>query len=223
MDAKLSRRSLLGAGAAALLAPSLPFARAEDLNGKRLIVVFATGGWDVTYCLDPKIGLAAIDGPDLDQDPDNPEDVEAIQTFGEIPIAVNAVKRPSVGAFFEAWGSRCTVVNGIWVGSIAHRDNQIRMMTGTRTPESPDLAAITGFETGSDKAIPYLALGSATFTGELATYAGRTGNSNQLRYLLDPSLRQRPPTDFPFGAYPQALASTLFPYTTLFRSRKSVV
>lgn len=203
-----TRRSLLrGAGLTALASPfALPLLARAGAT-KRLVVVFAAGGWDVTYCMDPKIGLRTIDGPDLDEDKANVDDREAIQTFGSSPIAVNPVKRPAVSTFFETWGPQTTVVNGVWVGSIAHDVNTQRVLTGSRTNGMPDMAAIGGYELGASTPIPYLALGGSTFVGELAAYSGRSGRTNQLRYLLDPSLPYGAPPDYPFRGYPQMVPS----------------
>ncbi len=204
-----SRRSILrGVAASALASPlALPLlARsAERASRKRLVVVFVQGGWDPTFTIDPKIGLSTIDGPELDEDPKNPDDREAIQTFGASPVAVNPVKRPEVTSFFEAWGAQTAIVNGIWTGSIAHQECAFRMLTGSRRQGSPDLAAIGGYSLGGDTPIPYLALGGTSYVGPLGAYAGRTGQVSQLRTLVDPATTYTPPADFPFRAYPQAV------------------
>lgn len=183
----LTRRGLLGSGAllagASLL--GLPGLTRAAGTAKRLVLVHARGGWDVTYTLDPKLGLANIDGPDLDEDPSNPDDREDIQTFGGSAIGVNRVKRESVRTFFQNWGSQTAVLNGLWVGSIAHDPCTIRMMTGARTEASPDLAAVTGASLGTETPIPYMDLSGIGFVGPYAAYSGKTGRQNQLKLLLD--------------------------------------
>lgn len=204
-----SRRSLLrGAGLAALSPLALSPLLARAGSSKRLLVVFAAGGWDVSYCMDPKIGLRTVDGPDLDEEAANPDDREAIQTFGSSPIAVNPVKRPAVASFFEAWGPHTAVINGVYVGSIAHEVNTQRVLTGSRLAGKPDLAAITGYAKGASTPIPYLALGGSTFVGPLAAYSGRSGRTNQLRYLLDPELPYTAPPDMGIRAFPQLVPTS---------------
>ena len=68
----LTRRHLLtatsaGVSAAALSGALSPRRAVAEANKpgppKHLIVVLVYGGWDTTYALDPKPGLAAIDAP----------------------------------------------------------------------------------------------------------------------------------------------------------------
>lgn len=184
-----TRRAFL-AGTAALGAAAgltLPFASARSAGAKRLVLVQASGGWDVTYALDPKIGLSSIDGPDLDEDPNNADDREAIETINGIPLMSNRVKRPAVSSFFERWGAQAAVLNGVWVGSVAHPACSVRMLTGARTEAQPDIAAVTGAVGGEAAPIPYMDLSGLGFTGDLAAFSGRTGARNQLKVLLDRS------------------------------------
>lgn len=178
-----TRRQLLGAGAAAFLPTGGSLAASA---APHLVVVFLRGGWDVTHGVDPKLGEPGFDGPDLDEDPSDPDDREAVQTFGDSAIAVNPVKRPSVGRFFERWGPRCTVVNGVWVGSVAHETCTVRMLTGSRDRSAPDVATIVGFERGASAPIPTLDLGGASLPGPLASSTGRAGTHQQLLDLLAP-------------------------------------
>lgn len=178
----LSRRQLLAASAAALLAPAPARAAAAD---PRLLVVFLRGGWDVSYSVDAKLGSALHDGPELDEDPAEPDDREAVQTFGASPVLVNPHKRPSVSRFFEAWGPRCAVVNGVWVGSIAHEACTRRVLTGSRIASAPDVASIVGATRGASALVPTLDLGGASYPGALAKTTGRAGEHHQLLDLLE--------------------------------------
>jgi hypothetical protein len=196
-----NRRQILAAGGLSCLLPYGVLA-SRKASGRRVITVFAGGGWDVSYCLDPKIGLSTVDGPEWDEDAENPEDREAVQTFGSIPVAVNDFKRPEVRLFFEKWHSRLAVINGVSVGSIAHSDCTLRMLTGSRSTANADLGAIVGYTHGQGAALPYMDIGGNSFTGELAAYSGRSGYRNQIKMVLDRSNSYVPPTDFPFD-YPQ--------------------
>ncbi|HZO13258.1 MAG TPA: DUF1501 domain-containing protein [Polyangiaceae bacterium] len=173
----LSRRSLMLTGAAAVGASILaPRARAE-LSGdkKHLIVLFAYGGWDTTYALDPKPGLATVDAPS-----------GAVTMFGELPIYTN-LTRPSVTSFFQKYGAITAVINGIQVRSLNHPDCSKRILTGTQSDASPDLGSIVAYELGRSLPAPYLVLGPSAYSGPLASIATRAGTVNQLRSLLDPA------------------------------------
>lgn len=170
----LSRRGFLGGVAALATLPLLGRAAQAQERGHNLIVVLVSGGWDVSYALDPKPGNPNVDVPD-----------GAVQMYGELPIFAS-MQRPNVHRFFEDFGSLCAVVNGVSISSIAHPECRKRILTGTNRETNPDLGAIVGAEFGSELAIPYFILGSNAFTGELAESSGRAGVSNQLVGLLDP-------------------------------------
>ena len=180
---RLTRRGFLGSSAAAAAALSLPgLANASDGN-KRLVVVFARGGWDVSYCLDPKPGSSGVDGPELDAAIVGGS--EEVRSYGDLRVAVNDAVRPSVSAFFDRWAPRSAIVNGIWVGSIAHAECSVRMLTGTRDGGAPDVGAIGGYAFGQEAPVPYMDLGGRGRLGSLAAYSGKTGTRNQIKLLLD--------------------------------------
>lgn len=184
-----ARRDLLLSAAALLGAPRLAFGQGGPA-AKKLIVVFAEGGWDVTYCIDPKLSCSKddscpIQGPELDEVASNPDDREAVQTFGNIPIVVNDYKRPAVRTFFEKWHSRCHVVNGVWTGSIAHEPCRIRILTGTYDGSKPDMATVTGYTHGSALPLGSVDLSGWSMAGPLASSTGRIGYQSQIAALLD--------------------------------------
>jgi len=181
---RFSRRSLLyGAGALGVLGPA---ARAASGGARRVVVVLANGGWDVSFCMDPKEGSTEIDGPELDEDANDPDDREAVQTFSGIPIMTNAVKRPAVTTFFERWGSQTLVHNGIHVGSIVHDFCRYHMLTGTGSNLNPDFAAITGAIHGADRPLGSIDTSGLALAGPLAATTGTVGARGQLTTLLDP-------------------------------------
>jgi hypothetical protein len=177
----LSRRTLL-ASAAALGVTGLSRAAASP---RRLVLVLAHGGWDVTYGLDPKLGIPGVLGPDVDVDLDDPLDRESVETVGGHPIAVNDAKRPAVRGFFESWGSRTDVINGLWVGAIGHESATVRVLTGTPSDARPDVAVIAGATLGNDLPLGCVDLGGQAFAGEFAPTLGRIGARGQLKLLLD--------------------------------------
>lgn len=175
-----NRRQLLAAAAAGLALPGTGRAAAP----RRLVVVFAEGGWDVSFCLDPKFDSNDVDGPDLDEDPNNPDDREAVRTFAEIPIVVNDFKRPSVTTFFERWADRTAVVNGIWMGAIAHATARVRILTGTQTQVNPAVAAIAGHVLAPDLPLGSIDLSGGSYSGYLAASTGQIGYQSQIQALM---------------------------------------
>lgn len=185
----LSRRHFLaGTTAAAALGPNV--ARSAQLGGHPdyLVFVMAQGGWDPSYSFDNKLDYAEIDGP-------TPSDDEYRHTFNDNQvIQCNDVTRPSVTEFFESWGHRTAVLNGLWTGSITHEPCRIRVLTGTTTSLSPDIPTIFGFEKSGAEPLGSIDLSGLSYPGDLAATTGRVGTRNQLRALLNPDSSFDPPS-----------------------------
>ena len=187
---KINRRELLlGTGATALMGgPSL--SRAAVGKPEHLVFVIVDGGWDVTFCHDPKFHVPDIEGPEVDANPNNPLDVDEVVTYGEdMGVVVNPHSRPGVGAYFDRWADRTAVVNGLWMGSIAHQACRIRLITGTGESTRPDVVTITGHMRGADLPLGSVDLSGLGVSGQLASSTGRMGRSSLLKSLLDPSNR----------------------------------
>ena len=186
-----SRRDFLRTGASALTAaasgllPRSLRAAGAVPAAPNVILVAVSGGWDVTYALDPKPGSPAVDAP-----------AGAVQLFGGIPIFTHA-SRPNVTSFFEAWGGVSAVVNGVQVRSVVHPYCMRRMLTGNGGESAPDFGAITGFSHGIDRPVPYLVLGSTSFPGQLAASTAQVGFTKQVKALLDPAEAYSPPRFVP--------------------------
>lgn len=190
-----SRRSLL-LSTAALGALGVPrSSRAASSAPDNLVVLFADGGWDTTFSVDPKPIDSGVEGPWVDNVGRNPNDREYQATIRGIPLQLNDHKRPAVTSFFETWGSRACVVNGIWTGSIVHQPARIRMLTGTTRATSPDFATIVGVERGARDDLPLASVDftGRGYTGPFAAKTGRIGHSAQLKALLDPATTFRAP------------------------------
>ncbi len=155
--------------------------------GRRMIVVRAMGGWDVTHCMDPRLstsvgGRLAVEGPDVNEA--NPGD-EQIVSYEGLDIMTNVAKRPSVDLFFSEHAKATVVINGISVGSIAHDECRVRILTGTRATTNPDLGLVVSLDGAATFAVPYLDLTGGAFLGGYAAYASQLGNNNQIKALLD--------------------------------------
>lgn len=184
---KFDRRSLIKGGAAGLAFASLggltKKSRAQQTKTPRkLIVIFAIGGWDPTYSVDPKPGIDTIDAPSGREE----------QYAGNIRIWAGD-DRPNVSELFRRYGSIGAVVNGMQMMSFVHPDCWKRVLTGTASDSSPDLCAITAYELAPGKPVPYLVLGQTAYTGHLASIAARAGSTKQILGLLD--ARYAPPSD----------------------------
>lgn len=197
----MRRRTFLSAGLAG--AATLPWALASHAGTapKRLVVVFANGGWDQTFALDPKLGNPAIEGPEVDEDADIIDDVESVRTFGDIPILTNDAKRSGVTHFFQRWSTRTVVVNGIWVGSIAHDPCRWRMLSGRVDGRGPDVTAIAGAHLGATLPLGSVDTSGLGLAGPLASSVGSVGAKSQIEMLLDPRISPPNPTGAPSPAF----------------------
>lgn len=203
-----TRREMLLSTAALLGAPRFAFgAGAASGGAKHLIVVFAEGGWDVTYCLDPKLscvdptgGPCTIQGPEVDET-NAPDDREAVETFGGIPIVVNDAKRPAVRSFFQKWHSRVHVVNGVWTGSIAHDPCRTRILTGSPDGAHADLATIAGYTHGATLPLGSVDLSGWSIAGPLASSTGRIGFQSQIAALLGDGAQFRSPGSYTYPMF----------------------
>lgn len=172
----LSRRTFSLAAAAGLGTLAVPRASRAAAGPRHLLIVFVRGAWDVTWCLDPK-AAPKCDVP-----------TGEVTSFAGDVRALTSSERPSIRAFFDAHAARSAIVNGIWVGSVAHPSAKIRILTGTRSNRSPDVAAVFASEAVKQRpglALPYVDLGGGAFAGPYASLMGRVGTSNQLVTLLD--------------------------------------
>jgi hypothetical protein len=149
----------------------------------------------------PRLDDPNVDGPRLDEDPTDPDDVEYVRTWGDIEVACNDAKRPAAATFFDNWSSYATVVHGCFTGAVGHETSTVRMMTGTASNTSPDLGAIVGRHFGTDTPLGYVALAGTPFVGPYAASSGRVGFNSQLKMLFDPSSAFRP-AGGPSGAFP---------------------
>lgn len=177
----------MSSAAAATLGPSALAATGTGSAPKYLITVVAEGGWDVTFCFDPKYSEGSIDGPEAGMVDPTYMNAEGPETFGGITIASNELMRPSASAFFEKWHDRTCVVNGVWMGSIAHDPCRFRILTGTPFGTKPDVATITGYQRGGELPLGSVDLSGWSLTGKLAASAGRIGTNSQIKPLIDPS------------------------------------
>ncbi len=148
-----SRRGFL-AGTVAALVAGLRARPARAAEGRNLIVYWVKGGWDPTFVFDPHFGVSTIEG-DL---------TSSAAIEGGIDFA-DASSRPSVRAFFTAWGARTAVFNGVAVGSISHDAGTRLLLTGDRGYGGEDLPTRLAAATGYDLPIPHAVVGGPSYPG----------------------------------------------------------
>jgi len=172
----LSRRRLLAAasslGAGGLLLPRA--LRAAAPSGERkFLFVYCYGGWDTLQVFTPMFGVAGVDVP---------EGAELAEANG-IPF-VDHPNRPSVRTFFETWGHRACVINGMEVRSVTHERCRRLLFTGVGDGDADDWA-VTAAALGEPRSVPHLVLSGPAFTSKHAASVVRIGESGQLPDLLD--------------------------------------
>lgn len=189
----LRRRQLLGLGALGLAGTAFAGCRSGRPN---LVVVAARGGWDTTFAVDPKSD-PAVEGPEV-YTTGRRDDVDAVESFSGIPVKVNPVRRPALSEFFEEFGDRAVVVNGIDVGSIAHVECLRRMWTGgdgSVASDAPDIATLGGAPAHPTRPVGCLDLGPGVMPGSLGASVVRVGRNGQLADLLSPTVGFRDDVD----------------------------
>jgi uncharacterized protein (DUF1501 family) len=171
-----SRRDVLALGAATgagLLAPKRAKASVSAAD-RKYIFVLACGGWDPTRAL--------ADGFD--------NKIVAMEANAERASAngidyVSCPSRPSVDAFFDAYGARTAVVHGLLVPSIAHEACFILFLTGSSSDSASDWPAILGASALDRYVAPTLVLGGPTFPGDMLPAVVQTGGSGQLSDIIN--------------------------------------
>ncbi|MBK7829792.1 DUF1501 domain-containing protein [Nannocystis sp.] len=174
------RSSFLALGAAGLLTTQGRLRAAPKTPPRRLVLVFNSGGWDCSYALDPKPGVAGVDAP-----------AGKVATIGGLDVLTDP-SRPAIAEFFNMSAGTCSIVRGLQVSSVAHPDASRRILTGVASDSAPDVAAIASAVHGADLAAPYLILGRTAYSGPYGSLGARTGSVNQIVTLLNPSLSLPP-------------------------------
>jgi uncharacterized protein (DUF1501 family) len=170
----MNRRNFLYGASAALAAMgvSLP-SRAVAANQRKLVFVFAPGGWDVTRVLAPEFG-----NPNVSM-----EAQAELATKGGIRYTSHP-GRPSVDLFFDNHHSRSVIFNGMMVRSIAHEICTMIAMTGTSSGVAPDWPAIVAAQDRLAYTLPHLVISGPSFPGDRGVAVARTGVAGQLEALV---------------------------------------
>ena len=147
---------------------------------RKFLVVYANGGWDYSYVFAP---LFDNDWVSVDE---NSTTAEA----NGIPF-VDAESRPSVRAFFEDYGSRTCILNGVEVRSITHQRCQRLAFTGTGGPDADDFSSILAAHSNASLLLPHTVISGPAYTSRYTSQVVRVGESQQLPLLLALRLMQK--------------------------------
>lgn len=170
----MNRRNFLISGLLAASALGVPLpAAAVPGNTRKLLVVFAPGGWDVTRVFAPMFSNRAVA---MEADAER-------ATAGGLPYVAHPL-RPSVDRFLAAHADRTLVLNGLLVRAIAHEICTMIALTGTSSGRSPDWPAIVADQDRLGYTLPHLVLSGPSFPGDKGVAVARTGTAGQLDALV---------------------------------------
>ena len=155
-----------------LMFPICSFAQSEFR--RKFIFICCEGGWDPTVVFAPLFNNSIVD----------------MESFAQ-PLQRNGIdfvgssQRPAVTEFFffETWGDRALVVNGIDYETVAH-DRGLRMMFTGASNGREDWGSILSSLDERRWTAPHLVISGPTYATDLSPAVVRIGAQNQLRELL---------------------------------------
>ena len=175
---QLSRRSLIGGIPALAGLLGARGARADvGAADRRFLFVFVDGGWDPTW-----VFLPGFDNPNIDM----PVDGSDVATSGDLRW-VSGPGRPKVDAFFEDFGSKSCIVNGMEVRSIAHERCRRLLLTGSSASSSAGIPTLLAAGESSTDSLGHVVLSGPAFQAGGEGDLVRVGSNGQLTELLDGS------------------------------------
>ena len=149
-----SRRQILASGAGLALSLGFPRRVLAGSASRNLIIWWNNGGWDPTFVFDPH-----FEANGLARDPNS-----TLASAGGISFA-DAESRPAVRAYFERWGHRSCVINGLSVGSISHDGCSRLVLTGVRVGGA-DLGTLVASQSLGSRPLPFVSLGGPRYPGQ---------------------------------------------------------
>lgn len=205
-----SRRSVLmtSLAAAGLMVPR--GGRAAGVAERKFLFVFCPGGWDVCDAFAPIFNSTTDHQPG-----DEAADVGGFRI-------TDGAARPSVRAFFEAWGSRTCLINGMQVPSVAHDVCTRLTMTGWANEGHDDWASIVAGETTMDRPLPNVHISGPIFPMHYGQASVRVGVNGQLSRLLDGTALLRSDNVVPPVTSGRAALETAFVTSRVDRWARSV-
>lgn len=129
---------------------------------RRFLFVHAVGGWDPLCVFAPM-----FQAPLIDMEPDAEP-----ATVGNFQL-VASPSRPSVIPFFERWGDRTLLINGLSTRSVNHETCQVVALTGATSDAGVDWPTIVAASDPDAYYLPHLVLGGPAFAGDHTIYVSR--------------------------------------------------
>ncbi len=168
----LSRRQLLAAASAGLMLPLI--GNGSGTTKRRLLVIYAMGGWDPTWVFTDVLGH-----PSFFYD----QSAQMAEGQAGLPF-VDSPDRPAVRTFFERFGAKTSLINGMRVPGLTHPAALKLLMTDSNAPSAPDWASLIAAH-ASELELPLVVSSGPIFPGPHGAQITRLGQSGQLVKLLD--------------------------------------
>jgi uncharacterized protein (DUF1501 family) len=180
-----NRRHFLALGSSGLLLPRRLLA-AKSKSERKFFFIYCYGGWDTTMVYTPEFDNSNID-----------MEADAEQTEANGITFVTHESRPAVQTFFETYGDRCCVINGMEVRSVTHERCQRLLFTGTSDADADDWGVLMASNTAVAYPVPHLVLSGPAFSAENMANVVRVGEVGQLVDLMDGSALSMTTQGFP--------------------------
>ncbi len=198
LKGSLAATAMGATGTGLLLKPGRAMAAAP--RDRKFLFFFAGGGWDTSTVYEPKFGDDA-GGVDMDMDTFLGQSGELRWTAGD--------DRPAVSRYFERWGWRSSIVNGIDTHSIGHGAGTRFMLTGSSASSLSDWPTLLASQTEVGFSMPHVVFGGPSFAGTRGSALVRGGGGRVID-LIDGSIAGQAdiptpqlarPADFMVDAY----------------------
>lgn len=170
-----SRRSLLKGAAATSAGLMLPRSGRASVSAedRRFLIIFAAGGWDVSYAMYP-----FFDYPEVDLDVGLAPGSAGNHSF------VDLEEFPEVRTFYESWGHQTCALHGFEIPSITHGRCQRLLFTGQSAALADDFGTIIGAYGADRFLMPHTVLSGIAYTHRFGTHVVRAGLGGQLNALI---------------------------------------
>ena len=180
----VSRRHFLGGAAGLMAAGGLWYPRSAHAAPieRKFLFFFAGGGWDTTTVLDPHYapdGMGPVPGVDM-------EIQSVLGTVGGLQYTSGPNRLP-VDEFFQNWGSRAAIINGIDAHSVGHDSGTQFMMTGTSASSYADWPTLLAANSTLEYPLPHVVFNGPSFAGTSGAAVVRAGGGTLLS-LIDGSI-----------------------------------
>jgi len=161
------------AGLAGLAAAPSRVLASPAVGERKFLFILAYGGWDPCYAFTPLFDNEYAVMP------------ENSVTAEENGVTfIDAESRPAVRGFFEAYGDRTCLINGMEVRSITHERCTRILLTGSANAASDDFASILAAHSANDLILPHVVLSGPAFTDKYSSQVVRVGRADQFPTLI---------------------------------------